>query len=30
VERNLFGPRLAHSVKPTKQQKGCEEGSLFF
>jgi acyl carrier protein len=31
VERNLFfDPRLAHSVKPTKQQKGCEEGALFF
>jgi acyl carrier protein len=30
VVRKLFGPRLAHSVKPTKQQKGCEEGALFF
>jgi acyl carrier protein len=30
VERNLFSPRLAHSVKPTKQQKGCEEGALLF
>jgi acyl carrier protein len=30
VERNLFGPRFAHSVKPTKQQKGCEEGAPFF
>ena len=30
VERNLFGPGLAHSVKPTKQQKGCEDGALFF
>jgi acyl carrier protein len=30
VVRNLFGPRLAHSVKPNKQKKGCEEGALFF
>ena len=30
VERNLFGPRLAHFVKPTRQQKGCEDGTLFF
>ena len=25
VIRNLFGPRLARAVRPTKQQKGCEE-----
>jgi len=30
VERNLFGPHLARSVRPPKQQKGCEEGALFF
>src|SRR5262249_23429672 len=30
VIRNLFGPRLAHAVKSTKQQKGCEEVALFF
>jgi acyl carrier protein len=30
VIRNLFGPRLAHAVKSTKQQKGCEEAALFF
>jgi hypothetical protein len=28
VVHNLFGPRLARSVKPIKQQKGCEEGGL--
>ncbi len=30
VVRKLFGPHLAHAVKPTKQQKGCEEVALFF
>jgi acyl carrier protein len=30
VVRKLFGPRLAHTVKLTKQQKGCEEVALFF
>src|SRR5438552_4884884 len=30
VVHNLFGPRLARSVKPMKQRKGCEEGVLFF
>src|SRR5262249_13940185 len=30
VVRKLFGPRLAHTVKLTKQQKGCEEAALFF
>jgi acyl carrier protein len=28
--RNLFGPRLARSVKPSKKQKGREEDALFF
>jgi acyl carrier protein len=30
VVRKLFGPHLAHTVKLTKQQKGCEEAALFF
>jgi acyl carrier protein len=30
VVRKLFGPGLAHTVKLTKQQKGCEEVALFF
>ena len=30
VVRKLFGPRLAHTVNLTKQQKGCEEVALFF
>jgi acyl carrier protein len=30
VIHNLFGPRLARAVKPTKQQKGCEQVALFF
>jgi acyl carrier protein len=30
VVRNLFGPRLARAVRPTNQQKGCEEVALFF
>jgi acyl carrier protein len=30
VVRNLFGSRLARAVKPTKQQKGCEEIALIF
>jgi len=30
VVRKLFGPRLAHTVKLTEQQKGCEEVALFF
>ena len=30
VVRKLFGPRLAHTVKLTKQQKGCEQAALFF
>jgi acyl carrier protein len=30
VIRNLFGPRLARAVRPTKQQKGCGEVALFF
>ena len=30
VIRNLFGPRVARAVRPTKQQKGCEEVALFF
>jgi hypothetical protein len=30
VVRKLFGPCLAHAVKLTKQQKGCEEVALFF
>jgi len=30
VIRNLFGPRLARAVRPTKQQKGYEELALFF
>jgi acyl carrier protein len=29
VVRKLFGPRLAHAVKLTKQQN-CEEAALFF
>ena len=30
VVRNLFGPRLARAVKPTNQQKTCDEVALFF
>jgi acyl carrier protein len=30
VIRNLFGPRVARAVRPTKQQKGCEDVALFF
>jgi acyl carrier protein len=30
VIRNLFGPRLAHAMKPTKQQGRCEQVALFF
>jgi acyl carrier protein len=30
VARNLFGPRLARSMKPAKRQNSCEEGALFF
>src|SRR5262245_38659446 len=30
VMRNLFGPHLVRSVKPTTQQNGCEEGAPFF
>ncbi len=30
VIRNLFGPRVARAVRPTKQQKGREEVALFF
>lgn len=30
VERNLFGPRLAHSVKPTRQQKAARRVPSFF
>jgi acyl carrier protein len=30
VVRKLFGPRLAHTVKLTKQQKSREEAALFF
>jgi hypothetical protein len=30
VVRKLFGPGLAHTVKLTKQQKGCGEVALFF
>jgi acyl carrier protein len=30
VIRNLFGPRVARAVRPTKQRKGCEEVALFF
>jgi acyl carrier protein len=30
VVRKLFGPRLARAVKPTNQQKGCEEGAVSF
>src|SRR6266478_4839624 len=30
VVRKLFGPGLAHTVKLTKHQKGCEEVALFF
>ena len=30
VVRKLFGPGLARAVRPTKQQKGCDEGGLFF
>jgi acyl carrier protein len=30
VIRNLFGPRLARAVQPTKHQKGCGEVALFF
>src|SRR5689334_17138683 len=30
VFRNLVGPRMARATKPTKQQKGCDEGALFF
>ena len=30
VIHKLFGPRLARAVKPTKQQKGCEQVALFF
>ncbi len=28
--RNLFGPRLARAIKPTRQQEGCDEAALFF
>jgi acyl carrier protein len=27
---NLFGPHVAHVVKPAKQQETCGEGALFF
>jgi acyl carrier protein len=30
VARNLFGPRLAGAMKPTKQQERCDEAALFF
>ena len=30
VIRNLFGPRVARAVRPTKQQKACEDVALFF
>jgi acyl carrier protein len=30
VIRNLFGPRLARTIRPTKQQEGCDEAALFF
>jgi acyl carrier protein len=30
VVRKLFEPHLAPAVKPTKQQKGCEDVALFF
>ena len=30
VARNLFGPRLARAIKPTRQQEGCDEAALFF
>ena len=30
VVRKLFGPRLAHTVKLTKHQKGCDEVALVF
>jgi acyl carrier protein len=30
VIRNLFGPHVARALRPTKQQKGCEEVALFF
>ncbi len=29
VARNLFGPRLAGAMKPTKQQERCDEAALF-
>jgi hypothetical protein len=30
VARNLFGPRLASAMKPTKQQERYDEAALFF
>jgi acyl carrier protein len=30
VFRNLFGPHVARAMKPTKQQKGCDEAALLF
>jgi acyl carrier protein len=30
VIRRLFGPGLARALRPTKQQRGCEEVALFF